>query len=161
MLLRLTHNLAKKVKARPVEHHPMHANAFADWSAHYLPAQDEPVLLIMNTRSLYTVIAPGDGLVNPVSFEARVFAYVKDALMSDGFEFFYRRLVDGDDEATVFSKPLDEASKAALDDVGELVLHYLSEEGLEREACAAKINEAPMSVLKQETPKRAFQTMGF
>ena len=139
----------------------MHANAFADWSAHYLPAQDGPMLLIMNTRSLYTVIAPGDGLANPVGLEARVFAYVKDALLSDGFEFFYRRLVDGDDEATVFSKPLDEASKAILDDVGELALHYLTEDDLDREACALKINEAPMSVLKQETPRRAFQTMGF
>ncbi|MCF6285432.1 MAG: hypothetical protein L3K26_09610 [Candidatus Hydrogenedentes bacterium] len=161
MILRLSYTLAQKTKARPTALHPLNANAFADWSAHYIHANGDAFVIAVCTRSLYTVVVPAAGIVTPVTLDARIYAYLKDYLVSDGFEFFYRRLVDRDDEETTLSKLLDAESAANLDDLGELVQYYLAEEGLSPEEAARKLNEIPLAALNHRSPRSVFKTMGF
>jgi len=161
MILRLSDSLGRKLKARPVALHPLNANAFADWSVHYTQANRAALLIVANTRSLYTVIAPGDGIVTLQSLDARVFAYVKDRLYADGFEFLYRRLVEGDGETTIYSKPLNPQSVGALNDLAELATYYLSEAGLDEDGASRKINDTPLSALNHRSPRATFQSMGF
>lgn len=161
MILRLTDTLARKIRFRPTAVQPLHVNAFADWSVHLFRAGRTPFLLAMNTRSLYTVVAPANGIVTPVTLEARLHAYLRSHLVSDGFEFFYRRLVDRGDDATIFSKPLDARSEATLADFSQLVEHYVAEEKLDPEEAARRVNSAALSALNHETPRHTFQTMGF
>ncbi len=161
MILRLSYTLAQKTKARTTALHPLNANAFADWSAHYIHANGDAFVIAVCTRSLYTVVVPAAGIVTPVTLDARIYAYLKDYLVSDGFEFFYRRLVDRDEEETTFSKLLDAESAANLDDLGELVQYYLAEEGLSPEEAARKLNEIPLAALNHRSPRSVFKTMGF
>jgi len=139
----------------------MHVNAFADWSAQLLRAKRESFVLVMNTRSLYSVIAPASGIVTPLALEARLFAHIKSQLYSDGLEFFCRRLLDRDGEATLFAKMLNSRTEATLHDFSELAQYYLGEEELSLEATAGKINSTMLSLLDHSTPRHTFQTMGF
>ncbi len=161
MILRLTDTLARKLKVRPEMLHPLNANAFADWSLHLVRANRKQFVLAANTRSLYAAIAPMEGVVAPNVLEARVFAHVRSYMESDGLVFFYRRLVDNEQEETLFSRPLNPQSSAALRDMGELVEYYLVEEEMEPTEAAHKINETPLSVLRHKSPRATFQSMGF
>lgn len=161
MILRLSDTLARKLRARPVALHPLNVNPFADWTAHVTRADRTSLLVILNTRSLYTVVAPLEGIVTIQSMEARLFAYVKARLLDDGFEFLFRRLIDQDNEKTTFSKPLNAQSIGALEDVTELLQHYLTEAGLDADEAARKINEMPFSILGQLCPREAFKAMTF
>lgn len=161
MILRLTDTLARKLKVRPDTLHPLNANAFADWSLHLVRANRQQFVLAANTRSLYAAIAPLDGVVAPNVLEARVFAHLRSYMESDGLVFFYRRLVDNENEETIFSRPLNPQSIAALRDLGELVEYYLVDEAMEPDEVAQKINGTAMSVLRHKSPRDTFQTMGF
>lgn len=161
MILRLSDTLARKLKVRPDSLHPLNANAFADWSLHLVHARRKQFVLAANTRSLYATIAPLEGVVAPNVLEARVFAHVRSYMEADGLVFFYRRLVDNTQEETVYSRPLNPQSMAALRDMGELVEYYLTEEAMELDEAAHKINETPLSVLRHKSPRDTFQTMGF
>ncbi len=161
MILRLSDTLARKLRVRPDTLHPLNANAYADWSLHLVRANRQQFVLAANTRSLYAAIAPMDGVVAPNVLEARVFAHVRSYMESDGLVFFYRRLVDNEQEETIYSRPLNPQSTAALRDMGEMVEYYLAEEEMEPDEAARKINETPLSVLRHKSPRDTFQTMGF
>ena len=161
MILRLSYTLAKKIKAQPTALHPFSANAFADWSAHYIRINGKAFVIVMSTRSLYTVVLPAEGIVTPASLDARIYAHLKDYLLADDLEFFYRRLVERDEEATTFSKLLDAESAANLEDLGELLHYYMTEEGQGPEEAARKLNEIPLAALNHASPRAIFKTMGF
>lgn len=158
--MRFSESVIRKIKTRPTVLHPLDANAYADWSVNYVKANRHAYLVGMNTRSLYTVVAPAEGIVTPVTLEARLAAYMKDYLEHDGFVFFYRRFIDRDGESATCSKLLNPASVALLNDISELVQYHLTEEDRSLTETAEIINAGPLSALGHKTPRQTFQTMG-
>ena len=161
MILRLSDKLGRRLRARPTTRHPLHANAYADWSADYFRADRDAYILVANTKALYTVLLPAGGLVTPQALEARIHAYLAQALKEAGLEFFYKRLVERDDEPSTYSTLLNAESEAVLRDLAELAAYFMVEEGHDTEEAALRINRGPLAVLDRETPAETFRSMRF
>ena len=93
MIFRLSQKLNAKIKAGVLRALPLHENPFADWSAHLFVAGRTQYLLLSNTKSLYSTVVYGRGVMTDSHFIERALAGIREFMEADGQAFAYRRLI--------------------------------------------------------------------
>lgn len=161
MILRLSAELARKIRALPVEQQPLNANPFADWSCHVFPSGRGQFILAANTASLYVVLFPGRRVSRPANLESALFGHLQERLLNDGFEFLYKRLIDAQGGDLLYARPLNLAAIGTLRDLAEVAAHYIEAEKLSPDDAALRINAVPLAALNHHTPRDAFRGLTF
>ncbi len=89
MIIRLSHQLGKKIGVKTTQSFPLHSNPFADWSAHLFTADRTQYIIMVNTTSLYSVMTFGRGITNDSKFLGRMTSVLGEFLRDDGFTFIW------------------------------------------------------------------------
>lgn len=80
-------------------------------------------------------------------------------LCQDGYEFQFRRLIAPNAVETLFVKLSDRRVLGSMNDLIRMAKWHLVEEQLSPFEAAQRINDAPISYLSFDDPKRAFGKM--
>lgn len=161
VIIRPTEPLGRKLGIRPMEIQPLNANPFADWTCHLFAAGRTPYFLALNTASLYTVLFPAARISRLATFESRLFGHLQGALVQDGFEFHYKRLIDSQGGPVNYARPLNSATGGTIVDLSDLATYYLEEPGATPDTVSARINQAPLAAIDHTSPKGAFRALSF
>jgi len=161
MILRVTDKLSRRIGLRPMESLPLCANPFTDWSSHLFEAGRSTYILSMNTVTLYSVVFPARGIKGEPAFRSNMFAYLRAAMLEDGFEFHYKRLIDVASDAVSYSKSFNRGVTGAMNDLAELASYSMEEQGRSTEETTRVLNASSFSVLGQASPRQIFRRTGF
>ena len=159
MIFRLSQKLNGKIKVGSLPTLPIDQNPFADWSATLLIANRIQHILLTNTRSLYSVVMLGKGVVDEGDFIERALRTLGEFTADDGLQFIYQRFIAPSSATVRFSKAVDRSVTGSMND---LVLHatdWLTEGERSPHEVGFKLNEIPFSSLKYAMPREAFKTM--
>ena len=78
MIIRVTGKLAKQIAVSPMDTLPLAENPIVDWTCRVFPVgESNSVMLITNTASLYSLLAPANGLENREQFENGLIRYLE------------------------------------------------------------------------------------
>ena len=163
MILRLSQKLAKKLKEGTLPSLPLDENPYADWSAHVFTADRTQYIIVMNTKSLYSVVMLGKGITNDSQFIDRAVSTVREFMGDDGQEFVYRRFIAPASGAVQFGKALNRSVTGSMNDMIYHAQMWLTQGGLSPHDTAFKLNEMPMSALGKprgyQKPREAFKAL--
>ena len=161
MILRLTDKLAKRIGIRPIESLPLCANPFTDWSSHLFEAGRAEYILSTNTVTLYSVVFPARGIKGEPAFRSNMLAQLRAALLEDGFEFHYKRLIDVESESVSYSKAFSRNVTGSMNDLAELASYSMEEQGRSPEEATRMLNSSPFSIIGNASPRQVFQRTSF
>jgi hypothetical protein len=159
MIIRISARLAKKIHVTPAQSLPPEANPFADWSAHLFNAGRVQYILVTNTASLYSMLMYGKGITNDSVFLHRMTSFMGEFMQDDGHEFVYQRRIAPATAQVSFSKALNRAVTGSMNDLVYQAQFYLIEQEMSPYDTSFPLNDVPLSYLKYETPRRAFQSL--
>jgi hypothetical protein len=93
MIFRLSQKLAKKLKQSTLPSLILDENPYTDWSAHLFTADRTQYIIVMNTRSLYSVVMYGKGITDDSRFIDRALSNIREFMEDDGQAFVYRSFI--------------------------------------------------------------------
>lgn len=161
MILRLSDKLSKRIGVKPIDSLPMSANPFADWSSHVFDAGRSEYILSANTATLYSVVFPARGIKGEVAFRSNMLAQLRAAMIEDGFEFHYKRLIDVESDVPSYSKAFSRGVIGSMNDLAEMASYGIEQQGKSPEETTRMLNATTFSVIGQATPREAFLHTGF
>src|SRR5947209_16837655 len=106
MIFRLTHKLSSKIKVGSLPTLPLDDNPLADWSAALFVAGRTQFILLSNTKSLYSTVMPGKGIVAAADFIDRALSSIREFLQHCGREAVYERFIAPASARVRFAKAL-------------------------------------------------------
>ena len=159
MIVRLTAKTAKKIKISPSESLPADTNPFIDWSTHLFSSDRVQYFLLTNTASLYSMVMYASGITNDSAFLKRITNYMGEFMRDDGFQFLYERLIAPETASILFSKTLNRSVTGSMNDLIYNAKVELTEGDMSPYDVSFKLNETPMSYLKYDHPREAFNKL--
>ncbi|MGL6097706.1 MAG: DUF6933 domain-containing protein, partial [Fimbriiglobus sp.] len=99
--------LNTKVKAGALVALPLHENPLLDWSAHSFHLNRRQFILVSNTKSMLSVVLPGQGITDQALFTERALGSIQQCLESYGHESVFRRVIAPGSESARFAKALN------------------------------------------------------
>jgi hypothetical protein len=162
---RLSQKLNSKIKAGPLASQPPEEDPFADWSAHLFVADRTQYILLSNTRSLYSTVMYGRGIMDDRRFIERALGALRESMEDDGLAFVYSRFIAPASGTVRFARALDRAVTGSMN---ELIVHataLLVEGELSPFDVGSRLNEVLLSALaagtadRYGTPRGAFRAM--
>lgn len=164
MIFRLSEKLNARIKAGTLASLPLDDNPFADWSAGLFLVGRSPYILVTNTKSLYSTVLPGKGIMDEKTFIERVLTSMREFLEADGQEGVYERLVVPVSGSVRFAKALNRSVTGSMNDMIRHAAYYLAAGDLSLVEIASRLKETPMSGLGQDGsrygfPERVFEDM--
>lgn len=160
MILRISDDLGRKIKDRPVNVLALDANPYADWSTRLFTESRSQYIMITNSVSLYTMIMFGAGINDSLTFTNRVTSYISEFTRADGFELIYERLISSSTLLVSFSKTLNRRVTRSMNDLECQAKRILNRGAVSPWDVSFKLNEIPFSYLMYNRPREAFQQMG-
>ena len=165
MILRLSQKLCTKIKAGKLNTLPLHENPFADWSAHLFVADRKQYVILSNTKSLYSVVMPGRGIMNDRQFIEHVLSSIREFMKADGQESVYDRFIAPSSATVSFAKALDRSVTGSMNDLIRFATTWLVKDQLPPYDIGFKINDlllsaiAPSKSAKYGKPREAFKML--
>ena len=155
MYLRLSAELAAKVKQSPGEILPLHENHLRDWSAQCFRAGRVQYVLLSNTTSLYSTVFPARGITNSGRlFEAAVCG-LRECLEDDGLHTLGEQILALDRHSVQFSKSLNRRVTGSMNDLIRHAKFQIADRLRYPREAAALLNTIPFSALGHRKPREA------
>lgn len=153
----MTGKLAKQIGVSSLTTVPAVENPFTDWTCRVFTVEErELLMLITNTASLYSLLAPANGLETIEQFDFGLIRYLERHMLRDGFETIFTKHIVPELETMTFSKTLNRSVTGSMTDMIKLAGHILVEDGDTLERVAGKLNETPFGALDYEHPRDQF-----
>ena len=159
MIFRVTQKLAKKIKAAPVAGLPPPENAFLDWTANSFMVSRWQFILLTHSRSLYSVVMAGKGIVSEETFVGRSLKGLSDSMALDGIGFLFDDYISPNTDPVTFCVTGD---RRVLGSMNDMIFHarmHLLESGLPLALVNMRLNKMPMSMLELHFPKLALLSL--
>ena len=144
---------------------PLDENPYADWSAHLFTADRTQYIIVTNTKSLYSVVMYGKGITDGSEFISRALSTLREFMEDDGQAFVYRRFIAPASKSVRFAKALDRSVTGSMNDMIYHAKFWLLEREMSPFDVGTKLNEMPMSALKDANsggygiPREAFKLL--
>lgn len=161
MILRLSDKMSKRIGLRPIESLPLSANPFADWSSHVFAVGRSEYILSTNTATLYSVIYEARGIKGETAFRSNMLAQLRAAMIDDGFEFHYKRLIDVESDTVSYSKAFSRSVIGSMNDMVEMATFSIEVQRKTLTETFQVLNGTTFSVLERKSPRTAFQRLSF
>ncbi len=165
MIFRLSQKLNTKIKAGTLGALALHANPFADWSAHLFVAGRSQYILLSNTKSLYSTVLHGKGITNDSDFIERALSSIREFMEGDGQESVYRRFIASANGSVRFVKALDRSVTGSMNDLIRHATAWLAEGDLSPHEVGIRLNDILLSALAKDQsagygkPRDAFKDL--
>lgn len=164
MLFRLSAKLNTHLKHGRLKDRPLLANPFADWSAHLFLVKREKLILVSNTKSLYSFVMYGHTLPNEDRFYERTMNCMRMFMEKDGLEHIYVNHVIPATNMYEYAKALNRSVTGCMRELIYSAIYSVGVRGMEPIDVGTVLNETPLSTLKTEgsaygCPNDAFRTM--
>jgi len=156
MIFRLTQKLAKKVGLHPLPGIPPEQNPFIDWTAHLFRVEGVQYIIVTNTAALYSLVMYGRGITDDNKFIRRTLSFMAELMAKDGYEFFYRQMIEPHTARVSFSKATDRRVLGSMNDLIVRADYYITERQMLPFDVSIQINETPKSHLGYHSTKEAF-----
>ena len=147
MIFRLSQKLNTKIKAGILEAMPLDDNLYADWSCHLFTADRTQYVILSNTKSLYSCVMYGRGLMNDRIFVARVLTSIREFMEDDGQAFVHQRFVVPASGTICFAKALNRSVTGSMNDLINNAKAWLEENDVSPHDVGFKLNEVLLSAL--------------
>lgn len=163
MIIRLSQRLSQKIKAGSLKRMPLDENPLTDWSAHLFLADRKQYVLLSNTKSLLSVVMPGEGIMNDTVFCERALSSIRELLQAEDHETVFERLIQPDSASVYFSKAVDRRVTGSMNDLIYHATAWLVEGELSLSEVSAGLNDTLLSVLARTKtipygkPREAFK----
>jgi len=165
MILRLSQKLCTRIKAGPLSAAPLDENPFADWSAHLLVADRTQYVILSNTKSLYSTVMFGEGIMDDCHLIQRAMESIREFMQDDGQEFVYRRFVAPARKTVRFAKALNRSVTTSMNDLARHAIARLAEGGLSPQDVGFELNNVLLSSIARSQadrygkPREAFKDL--
>ena len=164
MIFRLSQKLNAKIKAEALRPLPLDENPLADWSAHLFVAGRAQYLLLSNTKSLYSTVMYGRGILTDSDFIERALGGIREFTEADGQAFVCRRFIVPATASVRFAKALDRSVTGSMNDLIKHATYWLAEGDQSPFDVGCRLNEIPMSALASSgssygKPREAFRAL--
>jgi hypothetical protein len=159
MIIRLTNNLAKKIKETDLPLLPSDPNPFVDWAARLFTADRAQYILITNSVSLYSVVIYGRGVTDDNALIHGMTDMLRDVMEKDGLRLLYEKQVAPQAARISFSKAINRSVTGSMNDLVFQAKWHLIRDEISPYDLSFRLNEVPMSYLKYQHPRDAFQSM--
>ncbi len=159
MIIRVSAKISKKIHFTPQLSLPADSNPFADWSTHLFTADRTQYILITNSASLYSMVMYGRDITTDFQFLDQITDYMGEFIRDDGHRFIFERLIAPSMDTISFSKALNRAVTGSMNDLIMQAKIYLANRPLSPHDVSLRLNDAPMSYLDYDRPKRAFRSL--
>ena len=129
MIIRLTGKLAKQLKIDPMDILPLGTNPAADWTCRVFELyEDESLMLITNTASLYSFLAPANGLETKEQFGNGLVRYLERQMLTDNFGEVFNQYLEPEIYDSLLAKALNRSVSGSMTDMIKLAKHMLIED---------------------------------
>lgn len=159
MLFRLTQKLARKIKVVPATAKPLHDNPFLDWTANVFLVSRWKCIILTNSRSLYSVIMPGKGIVSEESLAKATLKYLHEYMVIDNTAHLFDAHIAPRIDTVTFCKAGDRRVLGSMNDLIYNAKVHLLEGGYPSTMVMSRLNQMPMSMLKMDRPRVAFMAL--
>jgi hypothetical protein len=147
MILRLSQKLATKLKEGTLPAVPLDENPYADWSAHLFTADRTQYIIVANTKSFYSVVMYGKGIIDYSQFISRALDNLREFMEADGQSFVYQRLIAPTSGSVRFAKALDRTATGSMNELVKFAKFYLELDELSPHDVGFKLNDVLLSAL--------------
>jgi hypothetical protein len=146
MIFRLSHKLASKIKVGHLTDLPLAENPYADWSAHVFSADRTQYILLTNTKSLYSAVMYGKGVVNQQHFAQHALENLREVMTHDDLVEVFERYIAPAHTEVSFGKTLNRAVTGSMNDLIRSATVYLEDQLSLRET-SIRLTQTPMSAI--------------
>ncbi len=152
--------MAKQIGVPSLSVLPLAKNPFVDVTCRvFIVGERETLMLITNTASLYSLLAPANGLKNREQFGCGLIRYLEQHLLVDGFREIFMQYVPPELETMLFTKSLNRSVTGSMTDMVKLVKFMLIEDSNNLDHIAAKLNETPFKALDYGQTREHFAAL--
>ena len=145
--LRPTQMLAQRISAIvPAAPVPVEL-PYTDWCAHTFTAQRYRYVILTNTFSLLSVVAPGTGLTTEDAFVRHAISAIREYLRASQRTSALERLVGPAGDEVRLARLSDRAVMGSMNELIYLAKLDLIEGGLSPAETSERLNEVPLSML--------------
>lgn len=165
MIFRLSHKLSTKLGEGNLPSLPLDKNPYADWSARLFVTGRTQYIILTNTKSLYSVVMNGKGIVDDSEFIDRALSSVREFMEADGQSFVYQRFVAPISGNVQFAKSLDRSVTGSINEMVTLAKLWLVEGAISPHEVGMRLNGVLLSAIargkseKYGTPKETFKLL--
>lgn len=160
MIIRVTGKLAKRLKIDPMDTLPLGANPAADWTCRVFELYEgESLMLITNTASLYSFLAPANGLETKEQFGNGLVRYLERQMLSDNFSDVFRLHLKSEVYEMLLTKALNRSVTGSMTDMIALARHILIEGGNSLEETSVLLNRTPFKAIGYYHPREQFAAL--
>ena len=115
-------------------------------------------MLIANTASLYSLLAPADGLNELEQFGYGLIRYLERRLLEDGFTEIFMKRIAPELQALELGKSLNRSVTGSMTDMVKLT-KFMLDDGKSLHEVAADLNRTPFQALQYVHPREQFAGM--
>ncbi len=121
----------------------------SDWSAGLFFVGKSQFILVTNTRCLYSTVLPGKGITNEASVVLCALSSIREMMEFDGLEGIYERLLLPASGTIQVAKALNRSVTGSMNDMTKHAAYWLAIGAISLVEIGSRLNEIPMSALKQ------------
>jgi hypothetical protein len=157
MIVRVTGKLAKQVGIDPMDALPLAENPLVDWTYRtFSPWENQMYMLITNTASLYSMLAPANDLEAKGQFVHGLVRYLEQKSSNDGFGEVFDRQISPELNPVKLTKSRNRSVTGSMTDMVRLSEHMLFESQDTLEQIGASLNQTPCGALDYAHPRERF-----
>ena len=157
MIIRVTGKLAKQLKIDPMDTLPLGTNPAADWTYRAFELyEDESLMLITNTVSLYSFLAPANGLKTKEQFGNGLVRYLERQMLTDNFGDVFKQHFEPEIYEMLLTKALNRSVSGSMTDMIKLAKHMLIEDNNSLEETTVQLNRTPFKAIDYNHPHDQF-----
>ena len=165
MILRLSQKLNTKIKSGKLTEMPLDENQYADWSCHLFTANRTQYIILSNTKSLYSCVMYGKGIMDDSRFIERALSNLREFMEDDGQAFVHQKFVAPASGTVSFAKAFNRSVTGSMNELIEEAQMYLIEDDMAPHEVGFKLNGILLSMLrdadgrKYAEPRDAFNRL--
>lgn len=147
MILRLSKQLAGRVKVSQLAQLPRADDPLTDFSAHLFNVASTQYLIVCNTASLYSAVMYARGITDAHPLIVAVLRAVAETMEDDGLLAAYQQRVAPGSGTVRFGKALSRSVTGSMNQLIDLAKLLLAEEDIAPHDIGCKLNDILLSTL--------------
>lgn len=147
MILRLSQQLARKVKVSHLSQLPEALNPLVDFSAHIFNVSRTRYILVSNTRSLYSAVMFAKGINDHHALVVGTLRSMADMLAADGFPTVFQERIAPGSGRVEFGQALNRSVTGCMNELIMMAMLVLEDTPGELVNAACQVNNLLLSTL--------------
>jgi len=147
MILRLSQQLARKVKVPHLSQLPAAEDPLTDWSAHVFNVSRTQYILISNTYSLYSTVMFSRGMKDTHELIVGALVAIRDTMEEDGLLSAYMQRIVPASGVVQFGKAFSRSVTGSVNELIATATLFMADDDLSPYDAGQRLNDILLSIL--------------